>query len=190
MTQGFWKVYKAKVLQTLGGELQEEELQDERDIPESMETTDSTLLAEEGANPVSQLARRVQGAGAKGWRTVSSLFNREDEHQLLASEACADHPLAAKAAEESSSEKKPSGLWDVFATKWQQTATLENMATKPDPGEPMAEGSEALGEMTVEDASNASQDNDLRDAEGMAFKWSFLTSKLAEIKNKNLPKSN
>lgn len=29
MTQGFWKVYKAKVLQTLGGESQDEDLQDE-----------------------------------------------------------------------------------------------------------------------------------------------------------------
>lgn len=29
MTQAFWKVYKAKVLQTLGGDQQEEDLQDE-----------------------------------------------------------------------------------------------------------------------------------------------------------------
>ena len=29
MAQGFWKVYKAKVLQTLGGEPEEDDLQDE-----------------------------------------------------------------------------------------------------------------------------------------------------------------
>ncbi|KAH0631190.1 hypothetical protein JD844_005402 [Phrynosoma platyrhinos] len=192
MSQGFWKVYKAKVLQTLGGELQEDDLQDERETPELMETTDSTLLTEEGSNPVSQLARRVQGAGVKSWRTVSSLFSREDEHKLLASEPCADHPLAAKPVEESASEKKTSGLWDVFATKWQHTSALEKMATKADAREEPAEGSSgSSGEMAAEEeASSTSQDNDLREAEGVAFKWSFLTNKLAEMKNKSGLKSN
>ncbi|KAJ7304310.1 hypothetical protein JRQ81_011856 [Phrynocephalus forsythii] len=191
MAQGFWKVYKAKVLQTLGGELQEDDLQDEKESPELMETTDSTLLTEEGSNPVSQLARRVQGAGAKSWKTMSSLFAREDEDKLLASEPCADHPLAAKPVEESPSEKT-SGLWDVFATKWQQMPALEKMSAKADTRETTDEGggSEAYGETNTEEASCSSPDNDLREAEGVAFKWSFLTSKLAEMKNKNVPKSN
>ncbi|XP_048357190.1 uncharacterized protein C1orf232 homolog [Sphaerodactylus townsendi] len=189
MTQAFWKVYKAKVMQTLGGEPQEEDIQDERDNPELMETTDSTLLTEEGANPVSQLARRVQGVGARGWKTMSALFTKEDEHQLLAPEPCADHPLAARPAEEPSIEKKAAGLWDIFATKWQQTAALEKMAVKPNAQEEVAEGSEGLGEVGAEEASNASHTNDLREAEGVAFKWSFLTSKLVEMK-KNVPKSN
>ncbi|XP_060113463.1 uncharacterized protein C1orf232 homolog [Heteronotia binoei] len=189
MTQAFWKIYKTKVLQTLGGEPQEEDLQDERENPEMMETTDSTLLTD-GTNPVSQLARRVQGVGAKGWRTMSALFTREDEHQLLAPEPCADHPLAAKPVEEPSAEKKAASLWDVFATKWQQTAALEKMAMKPETQEQVAEGSEASEEMAAEEASHTSHDNDLREAEGVAFKWSFLTNKLAEMKNKNIPKSN
>ncbi|XP_066495175.1 uncharacterized protein C1orf232 homolog [Tiliqua scincoides] len=156
-----------------------------------METTDSTLLTEEGSSSVSQLARRVQGAGVKGWRTVSTLFSREDEHKLLASESCADHPLAAKPAEEES-EKKTPGLWDVFTTKWQQTSALEKVAPKPDVREQLAEeGSVVSGEMAAsEDDSNTGPDSDLRDAEGAAFKWSFLTNKLAEIRNKNAPKSN
>ncbi|XP_028594613.2 uncharacterized protein C1orf232 homolog isoform X2 [Podarcis muralis] len=161
MTQGFWKVYKAKVLQTLGGELPEEELQDE-----------------------------VQGVGVKGWRSVSSLFSREDEHKLLAPEPCADHPLAARPEEDSPSEKKTSGLWDVFATKWQQTSALEKAASKAESGDQMSEGIGASGEMAAEEASCTSLDNDLREAEGVAFKWSFLTSKLAEIKNKSASKSN
>lgn len=33
---------------------------------------------------------QVQGVGARGWRTLSSLFTREDEHQLLSPEPCAD----------------------------------------------------------------------------------------------------
>ncbi|XP_044290682.1 uncharacterized protein C1orf232 homolog [Varanus komodoensis] len=190
MTQGFWKIYKAKVLQTLGGEAQEDDLQDERENPELMEATGSTLLAEEGSNPVSQLARRVQGAGAKGWRTMSSLFSREDEHQLLPSEPSADHPLAATPAEEPHSEKKVAGLWDVFATKWQQTSALEKMASTADSREQVAESSGPPGEMADEDASSTGHDNDLREAEGVAFKWSFLTNKLAEMKNKSTSKSN
>ncbi|XP_042296312.1 uncharacterized protein C1orf232 homolog isoform X2 [Sceloporus undulatus] len=160
-----------------------------RENPELMETTDSTLLTEEGSNPVSQLARRVQGAGVKSWRTVSSLFSREDEHKLLASEPCADHPLAAKPEEESASEKKTSGLWDVFATKWQHTSAMEKMA---DAREQPAEGSSGSSGETAakEEASNAGQENDLREAEGVAFKWSFLTNKLAEMKNKSGLKSN
>ncbi|XP_053254690.1 uncharacterized protein C1orf232 homolog isoform X2 [Podarcis raffonei] len=161
MTQGFWKVYKAKVLQTLGGELPEEELQDE-----------------------------VQGVGVKGWRSVSSLFSREDEHKLLAPEPCPDHPLAARPEEDSPSEKKTSGLWDVFATKWQQTSALEKAASKAESGDQMSEGTGASGEMAAEEDSCTSLDNDLREAEGVAFKWSFLTSKLAEIKNKSASKSN
>ncbi|XP_026531825.1 uncharacterized protein C1orf232 homolog [Notechis scutatus] len=189
MTQGFWRVYKTKVMQALGGELQEEDLQDESENPQLVETTDSIMLSEEGLNSVSQLARRVQGAGVKGWRTMSSLFSREDEDQLLAPEPSADHPLAAKPAEEAA-EKKTAALWDVFATKWQQTSALEKMTAKVDPSEEMVEGSVDSGVMPAEEVSDLGQDNDLRDAEGVAFKWSFLTNKLAELKNKNIPKSN
>lgn len=89
------------------------------DPPELMETDETPVLMEEGPSPVSQLARKVrqswgrwglggpagtwgspvslalpppqvQGVGARGWRTLSSLFTREDEHQLLSSEPCAD----------------------------------------------------------------------------------------------------
>lgn len=100
-------------------------------------------------------------------------------------------PLAAKPAEEES-EKKTTGLWDVFATKWQQASALEKVAPKSDVQEQMAEeGSAVSGETAAsEDDGNIGPDSDLRDAEGAAFKWSFLTNKLAEIRNKNAPKSN
>lgn len=29
---------------------------------------------------------QMQGVGAKGWKSVSSLFNKDDEHQLLEAE--------------------------------------------------------------------------------------------------------
>lgn len=86
------------------------------DPPELLETAEPPALMEEGASPVSQLARKVrrglggrgrslgpevpaeppalppqvQGVGARGWRTLSSLFTREDEHQLLSPEPCPD----------------------------------------------------------------------------------------------------
>ncbi|XP_067318223.1 uncharacterized protein C1orf232-like [Anolis sagrei] len=189
MTQAFWKVYKAKVIQTLGVESQEEDLEDKIESPKMMETTDSTLLTEEESNPVSQLAQRVQGAGAKSCRTAAFLFSREDEHKLLASEPCADHPLAAKPEEDSASKKRTAGLWDVFASKWQQPSGLEKMV---DPREPFTRGrsGETVAEEEEEEAGGTGQDNDLREAEGMAFKWSFLTNKLVEMKNRSISKSN
>nr|XP_042700595.1 uncharacterized protein C1orf232 homolog [Chrysemys picta bellii] len=259
MTQGFWKVYKSKVLQTLGSEGQEEEFKDEGqsqpvfpgatpaavhaallnmrccpmadavslfqgDNPELVETTDAPVLMEEGSNPISQLARRVQGAGARGWRSMSSLFNREDEHKLLTPEPCADHPpqravsgfpllrvsgslcsdaprplispslasspLAPKPAESPSAEKTTSGFWDVFATKWQQASALDKKTAPPEFSEPAAEFSGAPGEPPGEEPTYSNNGSDLREPEEGAFKWGFLVSKLAEIRNKNAPKSN
>lgn len=90
MTQGIWGLYKARVLQTLGGARADGALQEEGEPSELMEAAEPPAVMEEGPGPVSQLARKVQG----GWRTFSSLFTREDEHQLLNAEPCADHPNA------------------------------------------------------------------------------------------------
>ncbi|XP_071432711.1 uncharacterized protein C1orf232 homolog [Pithys albifrons albifrons] len=176
MAQGFWRLYKAKVLQTLGGPRADGALQDEGDPPELMETAETPALMEEGPNPVSQLARKVQGVSARGWRTLSSLFTREDEHQLLSPEPCADHPLAAEPPELPQSEKAP-GFWDLFATKWQQAPGPDKEVSPPEPDE-------SPGEPPGEDGS------DLREREEGAFHWGFLAGKLAEIRNKNAPKGN
>ncbi|XP_011810994.1 PREDICTED: uncharacterized protein LOC105521391 [Colobus angolensis palliatus] len=88
MNQAFWKTYKSKVLQTLSGE-SEEDLAEERENPALVES-ETAEPTEETFNPMSQLARRVQGVGVKGWLTMSSLFNKEDEDKLLPSEPCAD----------------------------------------------------------------------------------------------------
>ncbi|XP_063274887.1 uncharacterized protein C1orf232 homolog [Prinia subflava] len=176
MAQGFWRLYKAKVLQTLGGPRPDGALQDEGDPPELRETAEPPALLEEGASPVSQLARRVQGVGARGWRTLSSLFTREDEHQLLSPEPCPDHPLAAEPPEMPRTEKAP-GFWDLFATKWQQASGPEKGVPPPEPGE-------SPGEPPGDDGS------DLREPEEGAFHWGFLAGKLAEIRNKTAPKGN
>uniref|UniRef100_A0A8C3W4E3 Chromosome 1 open reading frame 230 n=1 Tax=Catagonus wagneri TaxID=51154 RepID=A0A8C3W4E3_9CETA len=88
MNQAFWKTYKSKVLQTLSGE-SEEDLAEEKETPVSV-ASETAEPNEEDFNPMSQLARRVQGVGVKGWLTVSSLFNKEDEDKLLPPEPCAD----------------------------------------------------------------------------------------------------
>ncbi|XP_035418183.1 uncharacterized protein C1orf232 homolog [Cygnus atratus] len=177
MTQGFWGLYKARVLQALGGARADGALQEEGDPPELMEAAEPPALMEEGPGPVSQLARKVQGVGARGWRTLSSLFAREDEHQLLSPEPCADHPLAASPAQPPPSQKTH-GFWDLFATKWQQ-------ASAPDQEEPPTEPGESPGEPPGDEGPY-----DLREPEEGAVRWGFLASKLAEIRNKNAPKGN
>ncbi|XP_025954047.2 uncharacterized protein C1orf232 homolog [Dromaius novaehollandiae] len=173
MTQAFWRLYKSKVLQTLGGEQADEEAEP----PELMETAEPPALAEEGTGPVSQLARKVQGAGARGWRTLSSLFGREDEHQLLGPEPCNDHPLAA--SPEVPPAKAP-GFWDLFATKWQQPPASDEPEPAESPGEP--------GDPAGTSGSGAGPGSELREQEEGAFRWGFLAGKLAEIRNKNAPK--
>ncbi|XP_065553818.1 uncharacterized protein C1orf232 homolog isoform X1 [Lathamus discolor] len=174
MAQGFWQLYKAKVLQTLGEARADGALQEEGDQPELMEVAEPPVLMEEGPSPVSQLARKVQGVGARGWRTLSSLFTREDEHQLLSPELCADHPLAASPPEPPPSEKA-SSFWDLFATKWQQAPGLDKEVSPPAPAESPAEPSGDDG-------------SDLREPEEGAFRWGFLAGKLAEIRNKTAPR--
>ncbi|XP_062450305.1 uncharacterized protein C1orf232 homolog [Rhea pennata] len=176
MTQAFWRLYKSKVLQTLGGEQADEEAEP----PELMETAEPPVLAEEAASPVAQLARKVQGVGAKGWRTLSSLFGREDEHQLLGPEPCTDHPLATSPAELPPA--KAPGFWDLFASKWHQASASD----EPEPGESPGEPGDPAGD----GGSCASLGSDLRQPEEGAFRWGFLAGKLAEIRNKNAPKGN
>ncbi|XP_028936128.1 uncharacterized protein C1orf232 homolog [Ornithorhynchus anatinus] len=180
MNQTFWKTYRSKVLQTLGGDT-EEVPAEEKDGPRQ-EALEAPELAEEAANAVSQLARRVQGAGVKGWRTMSSLFSKEDEDKLLPAEPRADHPLATQPPE-GPEERRGPGFWDSFAFRWQQQqqeqAAAEAATLKPEgPAEP--------GAGTAEE--EAGDPADARDPEEPSFKWGFLTNKLAEIRSKAYPK--
>uniref|UniRef100_A0A671K2Q5 Testis development related protein n=1 Tax=Sinocyclocheilus anshuiensis TaxID=1608454 RepID=A0A671K2Q5_9TELE len=128
------------------------------------------IQSDEGPNAMTQLAKRMQGAGAKGWKSVSSLFTKDDEHQLLeADNHCVYHlssPLAVKPEEPPRPNKCSTGFWDNFATKWHQAAAMRQ-----------AEAAEAGGD------GRESEDTP-------AFKWNFVTSKLAELKSKSMAKSN
>ncbi|KAF7691974.1 uncharacterized protein C1orf232 [Silurus meridionalis] len=198
-----WKVYKSKVMKTLNPEGEEEPAEEVCEVAEEM----TPVQHDEGPSAVTQLAKRVQGAGTKGWKSVTALFNKDDEHQLLESETesqpVPDHPLAVKPEEPTRPNKRNTGFWDSFATKWNQAAAMKQ-----------AEAAEAA----VEDESNGTSqvEEDQAGAENMAgedgggqsnsfskyaslgganddtpaFKWNFVTSKLAELKSKSMTKSN
>ncbi|XP_069893679.1 uncharacterized protein C1orf232 homolog [Dipodomys merriami] len=186
MNQAFWKTYKSKVLQTLSGE-SEEELAEERENPALVES-ETAEPTEEAFNPMSQLARRVQGVGVKGWLTMSSLFNKEDEDKLLPPEPCADHPLAAlppsQAAPPAAAESRGPGLWDAFASRWQQQQALAASMLRG--SEPTQDPSPEPGDEAAEDAAGGPEP---QEKDPMAsFKWSFLSHKLAEMRVKAAPK--
>ncbi|XP_056331769.1 uncharacterized protein C1orf232 [Danio aesculapii] len=194
-----WKVYKSKVMKTLNPEMEEETVEEVSDVAEDM----TEIQSDEGPNAVTQLAKRMQGAGAKGWKSVSSLFTKEDEHQLLEADnqPVADHPLAVKPEEPPRPNKRNTGFWDNFATKWQQAAAMKQ-----------AEAAESGGDAQEEEIQSGSRAEENQEGEAgdtgagnsfskyatlgeeseetPTFKWNFVTSKLAELKTRSMAKSN
>ncbi|XP_071993179.1 uncharacterized protein C1orf232 homolog isoform X1 [Engystomops pustulosus] len=165
MSQSFWKVYKAKVLQTFNAEHDEEafEENDTAEIiePEKSENGDEVLN-------MSQLAKKVQGTF--GWRTVTSLFTKEedqgtDQRDEQRPEMSAEQTPSSRTSD-SPPQKSSSALWDVFTSRWQQSNTQR---------------SEARGVL----AEPPEEHNEAQRAEETPFRWSFLTSKLAELRSKN-----
>ncbi|XP_048882173.1 uncharacterized protein C1orf232 isoform X1 [Brienomyrus brachyistius] len=195
-----WKTYKSKVMKTINPEVSEDAVDEQSSEPDSNLTP---VQEDENPNTVSQLAKKMQGAGSRGWKSMSALFNKEDEHQLLEAETqpAADHPLAIK-PEEPPPSKQNTGFWDNFATKWQQAATMRQGAAggKADEGAGGPEGDGGHGQ----EVSQARQENEGGDSgnafskhaspggnsEDTPFKWNFVTSKLVELKSKSMNKTN
>ncbi|XP_043116332.1 uncharacterized protein C1orf232 [Puntigrus tetrazona] len=200
-----WKVYKSKVMKTLNPEMEEDAVEEVTDAAEDI----TPIQSDEGPSSMTQLAKRMQGAGAKGWKSVSSLFNKDDEHQLLEADnqPAADHPLAVKPEEPPRPNKRSTGFWDNFATKWHQGAAMRQAEAAEAGGEA---GQEACSESgaRAEDGEQVGQEAEAGDGGGTgnsfskyatlggdsedapAFKWNFVTSKLAELKTKSMAKSN
>ncbi|KAK3515844.1 hypothetical protein QTP70_034043 [Hemibagrus guttatus] len=198
-----WKVYKSKVMKTLNPDGEEEPAEEVCEMAEEM----TPVEQDEGPSAVSQLAKRVQGVGTKSWKSVTALFNKDDEHQLLESETesqpVPDHPLAIKPEEPTRPNKCNTGFWDTFATKWNQAAAMK----QAEAAEAACEG--RSDERSQEEGNQGRAENTVReDAGGQgnsfsrytslgganddtpAFKWNFVTSKLAELKSKSAAKSN
>ncbi|XP_052473813.1 uncharacterized protein C1orf232-like [Carassius gibelio] len=193
-----WKVYKSKVMKTLNPDMEEDTVEEVPDVAEDM----TPVQSDEGPGAMTQLAKRMQGAGAKGWKSVSSLFTKEDEHQLLEADnqPAADHPLAVKPEEPPQPNKRSTGFWDSFATKWHQEAAMRQAEAGGDGGQEVGNESGAR----AEDGDNQAEAGDSGTGNSFskyatlgegsddtpAFKWNFVTSKLAELKTKSMAKSN
>ncbi|CAB1414778.1 unnamed protein product [Pleuronectes platessa] len=205
-----WKVYKSKVLKTLNPEYEEDVAEEVTEVENEM----SPVQEEEGPNAVSQLARRMQGAGAKSWNRFSTLFNKDDEHQLLEeteSPPVPDHPLAVR-PEEPPRPSRRSGFWDSFSANWAAKKQAEAAAAAAAATSEVVEGQ---GEVAVETEAGGQENLDEEITEGeeseeggrsnnssskyaslgggsedTSFKWNFVTSKLAELKTKSMTKTN
>ncbi|XP_040900967.1 uncharacterized protein C1orf232 [Toxotes jaculatrix] len=205
-----WKVYKSKVLKTLNPEYEEDTAEEVTGVENDM----SPVQEDEGPNAVSQLARKMQGAGAKSWNRLSALFNKEDEHQLLEeteSPPVADHPLAVK-PEEPPRPTRRTGFWDSFAANWAAKKQAEAAAAAAAANEAAAgQGEEGVteaggvenqdGQVTEGEESEGGGGGRSNNSfskyvslgggsEDAAFKWNFVTSKLADLKTKSMTKTN
>ncbi|XP_063772726.1 testis development-related protein isoform X3 [Pseudophryne corroboree] len=104
-----WKLNKSKVLI--------EDSPDEEVQPQPEPQSKEQLLQADLQFPVSQLATKVQGASFRGWKDVTSIFNKDDEQQLLkGSKSPKSKGPSGKTKEEVKTEKK-SGFWDSLAIK-------------------------------------------------------------------------
>ncbi|XP_030248751.1 uncharacterized protein C1orf232 isoform X3 [Sparus aurata] len=157
-----WKVYKSKVMKTLNPEYEEDAAEEVTEVENDMM---SPVQEDEGPNAVSQLARKMQGAGTKSWNRLSSLFNKDDEHQLLEeteSPPVADHPLAVK-PEEPPRPTRRSAFWDTFATNWAAKKQAEAAAAAAAASNEAAAGQGEEG--VTEAGGEESQDGQVTEAE-------------------------
>ncbi|XP_051921958.1 uncharacterized protein C1orf232 [Hippocampus zosterae] len=212
----FWRLCKSKVMKTFNLEYAD-------DLAEEVSEVDADVMSsvqqDEGQNVVSQLTRKMQGAGTKSWNRLSALFNKEDQHQLLQETPIADHPLAVK-PEEPSRPARRSGFWDSFAANWaarkqaEAAAAADRERTEDDEGVTAAPEEEEEEEQSASAGpSEAAETDGIEEAEpresdgnngfskyitlgggaggddDAAFKWDFVTSKLAELRRASLAKS-
>ncbi|XP_037309434.1 uncharacterized protein C1orf232 [Pungitius pungitius] len=179
-----WKVYKSKVLKTINPEYEEGTPEEAAEVQNDV----SPVQEDEGPNAVSQLAKKMQGAGTKSWNRLSSLFNKEDEHQLLEdteSPPVADHPLAIQ-PEEPPRPARRTAFWDSFAANWAAKKQAEAAAAAAAASEAAeVQGEEGGAEAGGEESQGGQITQDEERSEEASFKWNFVTSKLAELKTKS-----
>ncbi|XP_039972594.1 uncharacterized protein C1orf232 [Xiphias gladius] len=206
-----WKVYKSKVLKTFNPEYEEDAAEEVTEVENDV----SPVQEDEAPNAISQLAKKMQGAGAKSWNRLSALFSRDDEHQLLEeteSPPVADHPLAVK-PEEPPRPTRHTGFWDSFAANWAAKKQAEAAATAAAAADEAAAAGQG-DKSATEAGGDEHQDGQIAEAEESeggggrtnnsfskyvslgggseeaTFKWNFVTSKLAELKAKSMTKTN
>ncbi|KAK1170726.1 testis development-related protein [Acipenser oxyrinchus oxyrinchus] len=107
-----WKINRSKVL------IDDTSEEENNTLQQQTCKNKDPAVEEETASPVSQLASKVQGAGFRGWKEMTSLFNKDDEHQLLTESkpAKVKGPGTKKCKEEVKSERR-SSFWDSVGIK-------------------------------------------------------------------------
>ncbi|KAK0684750.1 TDRP protein, partial [Pygoscelis papua] len=87
------------------------------DPPEEEETRPRGPSPAAACTAAAFAAPQVQGASFRGWKEVTSMFNKDDEQQLLAGcKSPKSKGTNLKLKEEMKSEKKP-GFWDSLVIK-------------------------------------------------------------------------
>ncbi|NXX85290.1 TDRP protein, partial [Urocolius indicus] len=87
------------------------------DSPEEEETRPRGPPPAAACTAAAFAAPQVQGASFRGWKEVTSMFNKDDEQQLLAGcKSPKSKGTNLKLKEEMKSEKKP-GFWDSLVIK-------------------------------------------------------------------------
>ncbi|XP_056421650.1 testis development-related protein isoform X2 [Hyla sarda] len=104
-----WKLNKSKVLI-------EDTPDEEGQTPPDPQSKDQLLQADL-QSPVSQLATKVQGASFRGWKDVTSIFNKDDEQQLLKGSKSPKSKVASVKTKDEVKTEKKSGFWDSLAIK-------------------------------------------------------------------------
>lgn len=115
-------------------------------------------------------------------------------------------PLAVKPEEPPRPNKRTTGFWDNFATKWHQAAAMKQAEAAEAGGDGSMEVENESGARAEDCDNQVEQDGGEGDSsagnsfskyatlggneETPAFKWNFVTSKLAELKTKSMAKSN
>ncbi|CAJ0966755.1 unnamed protein product [Ranitomeya imitator] len=111
-----------------------------------------------------------QVQGTFGWKTVTSLFTKEEEHgtdgRVEQEPEITTEETPASCTSDNHPQKSSSALWNVFTSRWQQNTVQR---------------SEARGVL----AEPPEERNEAQHVEETPFKWSFLTKKLEELRSKN-----
>ncbi|XP_008116605.1 testis development-related protein isoform X1 [Anolis carolinensis] len=157
--------------------------------------TKDPCLHDEVTSSVSQLATKVQGAGFRGWKEVTSIFNKEDEQQLLTgSKSPKSKGTSLKLKEDVKSEKKP-GFWDSLVTKQNITSRKPDEIEGWEPpqipaGDPLSDAGNALNDYSSwsgwEDETKGSTKYTNLASSGNSSRWSIKSAgKLVSIRRQS-----
>ncbi|XP_034622790.1 testis development-related protein [Trachemys scripta elegans] len=150
---------------------------------------------DEVTSSVSQLATKVQSAGFRGWKEVTSMFNKDDEQQLLAGcKAPKSKGTNLKLKEDVKSEKK-SGFWDSLAIKQNTQSRKPDQIEGWEPpqitaGDPISDAGNTLSDYPSwsgwEDETKGSTKYTNLASSGNSSRWSIKSAgKLVSIRRQS-----